>query len=101
MKTEMKTEQSRRISLFLIDDQINHIVTNIANNVSANINPAEVIMDLLYLCEMPQRYVKPKNERGQGRKKGITNKQPESKQDVFRVNRNDLAPYGGGNKDVE
>jgi hypothetical protein len=36
-------------------------------------------------------------DRGQGRKKGSKNNKHNSEQDVFRVNRNSLAPYGGLN----
>jgi hypothetical protein len=99
------TEKAQRYSIWLSDDQVNFITTTLVSDFGMNLrkseNPIDVIMDLLHLCDMPVRYVRPKNNRGQGRKKGSKNNKHNSEQDMFRVNLNSLALCAGGLEDAE
>jgi len=102
----METEPAKRFSIWLSDDQVYFLTNSLVDQlntpeVKKSENPINVIMDLLLFCKMPERYVRPKSDRGQGKKKGSKNKKANPKQDVFSWDENSLAPYVGGLEDAE
>jgi hypothetical protein len=99
----------KRISLLLSVEQINFIESNIVNLLSPTLvgqeaaeakNTAGIVMAILNLFNMPKRSVRPKSDRGQGRKKKNNIMHTESKQDVFPFHENSLAPCVGVNSDA-
>jgi hypothetical protein len=96
----METEPAKRFSIWLSDDQVYFLTNDLVDqfntpHVRRSENPISVIMDILHFCKMPERYVRPKNDRGQGKKKGSKNKKSNSKQDMFSWDENSLAPCVG------
>jgi hypothetical protein len=102
----METEPAKRYSIWLSDEQVKFLTTDLVHQfnrpeVKASENPIDVIIDVLHFCQMPKRYVRPKSDRGQGKKKGSKNKKRNSKQDMFSWDENSLAPCVGGLEDAE
>lgn len=96
----METEPAKRFSIWLSDDQVDFLTNDLVDQLNSpevkkSENPINVIMDLLHFCKMPERYVRPKSDRGQGKKKGSKNKKANSKQDMFSWDENSLAPCVG------
>jgi hypothetical protein len=96
----METEPAKRFSIFLSDDQVKFLTHDFVDQINIpeirkSEHPISVIMDFLHYCKMPERYVRPKSDRGQGKKKGSKNKKLDSKQDMFSWDENSLAPCVG------
>jgi hypothetical protein len=106
----METEKAKRISLFLSAEQEELVRTLALNSIQRrgidvgafqDLKTGNLLVAFFETLQVPKRYVRPKNARGQGRKKKNNNINIESEQDVFRVNPNSLAPYVGVNSDAE
>jgi hypothetical protein len=125
----METEKANRISLFLspAQEEFMHDTLLITfqeqggdPNSVKNLKLSDLIVAVFIQHGMPERYVRPKNDRGQGRKKkqilsdleraeaallssvkGNKNINTESEQDVFSWDENSLAPCVGVNSDAE
>jgi len=65
----MDTEKAKRISLFLSTEQEAYIREHFTSSQPSDLNVSDLIIWFLESRGMPKRYVRPKNNRGQGRKK--------------------------------
>jgi hypothetical protein len=69
---EMETEKARRISLFLSVEQEAYVRQHLTSSQPSDLKLSDLIIWFLESHGMPKRYVRPKNNRGQGRKKKQT-----------------------------
>jgi hypothetical protein len=68
---EMETEKARRISLFLSVEQEAYVRQHLTSSQPSDLKLSDLIIWFLESHGMPKRYVRPKNNRGQGRKKKV------------------------------
>jgi hypothetical protein len=105
----METESAKRFSIFLSESQeleirsifLETIKDTVHFEPASKMKTSDFLINIFELYGMSKRYVKPKSERNQGRKKRNNNIQQNSEQDMFRVNLNSLAPCVGVNSDAE